>query len=60
MYRPLGIVLTAEKNYGKSKLGDRPMKAVRPVIASNGSHFLQMRSVGPHSTLGRKKDEAIV
>ena len=29
--------------------------AVRPVIASNGVHFLQMRSVGSHSTSGRER-----
>ena len=30
--------------------------AVRPVIASNGVPFLQMRSVGLHTTSGRKKE----
>ena len=30
--------------------------AVRPVIASNGSPFLQMRSVGSHSTSRREKE----
>ena len=30
--------------------------AVRPVIASNGVPFLQMRSVGLHNTSGRKKE----
>ena len=30
--------------------------AVRPVIASNGLPFLQMRSVGSHSTSGREKE----
>ena len=30
--------------------------AVRPVIASNGVPFLQMRPVGSHSTSGRKKE----
>ena len=30
--------------------------AVRPVIASNGVPFLQMRSVGSHSTSGREKE----
>ena len=28
----------------------------RPVIASNGVPFLQMRSVGSHSTSGREKE----
>ena len=32
------ICLTAEENPGKPLLEDRLMKAVRPVIASNGSH----------------------
>ena len=30
--------------------------AVRPVIASNGVTFLQMRSVGSHSTSGKEKE----
>ena len=30
--------------------------AVRPVIASNGAPFLQMRSVGSHSTSGWEKE----
>ena len=30
---------------------------MRPVIASNGAPFLQMRSVGSHSTPGREKEE---
>ena len=32
------------------------MKAVRLVIASNGVPYLQMRSVGSHSTLGMEKE----
>ena len=32
------------------------MKAVRPVIASNGFPSLQMGSVGPHSTSGRENE----
>ena len=39
-----GICLTAEENPRKPQLGNR--RAVRPVIASNGVPFLQMRSVG--------------
>ena len=31
-------------------------RAVRPVIASNGVPFLQMRSGGSHSTSGREKE----
>ena len=30
--------------------------SVRPVIASNGVPFLQMRAVGSHSTSGREKE----
>ena len=33
------------------------MKAMRPVIASNGVPYLQMRSVESHSKSGRKKEE---
>ena len=45
-----GICLTAKKD--PRKLSRRPSDegAVRPVIASNGVPFLQMRSVGTHST----------
>ena len=51
--RSRGICLTAEECPRKSQLGDRLMKgAVRPVIASNGVSFLQMRSVGSHSRSG--------
>ena len=39
------IRLTAEKNRRKPRLGDRLMKVMRPVIASNGVPFLQMKSV---------------
>ena len=34
---------------------ERLMKAMGPVIASNGVHYLQMRLVGSHSTSGREK-----
>ena len=40
-----GIYLTAEENPGKLQLGDRLVKAVRPVIASNGVPCLQMKSL---------------
>jgi hypothetical protein len=33
------------------------MKAVRPVIASNGVSHLKMSSVGSHSTSGREMKE---
>ena len=32
------------------------MKAMRPVIASNEVPYIQMRSVGSHSTSGMKKE----
>ena len=32
------------------------MKALRPVVVSNGVPFLQMRYVGSHSTSGREKE----
>ena len=53
-----GICLTAEQNSRKPQIGDHLMKGlcVRPVIASNGVHFLQMKSVGSHSTSGREKE----
>ena len=40
----------------KSQLVDRLMKALRSVIASNGVPYLQMKSVGLHSTSGRRKE----
>ena len=55
VHRSLGIYLTTEESSGKTKLGDRLMKAVRPVIASNGVPDIQMRSVGLNSTSGRKE-----
>ena len=39
--RSLGIYLPAEENPRKPQLGDRLMKPVRPVIASNEVPFLQ-------------------
>ena len=57
VHRSPGICLIAEENPIKPQLGDRLMKgAVGPVIASNGVHFFQMRSVGSHSTSGREKE----
>jgi len=52
VHRSPGICLTAEENPRKPW---RPSDegAVRPVIASNGVTFLQMRSVGSHSMSGR-------
>ena len=56
VYRSPGICLTVEKIPGKPQLGDHLMKAVRPVIASKGVPYLQMRSVRLHSTSGREKE----
>ena len=44
-----GIYFTTEENPEKPQLGDRLIKAVRPVIASNGIPFIQMGSVGSQS-----------
>ena len=52
VHRSLCISLMAEENHGKLQLEDRLMKGL---IASNGVPFLQMRSVGSHSTSGREK-----
>ena len=45
-----------EENPGEPQLGDRLMKALRPVIASNGVPYFQMRSVGSPGTLGKEKE----
>ena len=55
MHRSPGIYFTVEGNPRKPQLGDRLMKVVRPVIASNGVSYLQMRLVDSHSTPGREK-----
>ena len=52
VHRFPGICPRAEGNPGKPP----DEQAVRPVIASNGTPFLQMRSVGSHSTPGREKE----
>ena len=56
--RSPGICLIAEVKpqleTSASRLSDEG--AVRPVIASNGVPFLQMRSVGSHGTSGREKE----
>ena len=57
VHRSPGICLTAEENPRKTS-ARRPSDegAVRPVIASNGVPFLQMRSVESHNTSGREKE----
>ena len=56
MDRSPGIYRKAEKKNQKT-LARRPSDegAVRPVIASNGVPYLEMMSVGSHSTSGREK-----
>ena len=53
VHRSLGIYLIADETPRKPQLGDRLMKGL---CASNGVPFLQMRSVGSHSTSGREKE----
>ena len=53
VHRSPGTCLNAEENSARRQ-SDKG--AVRPIIASNGVHFLQMRSVGSHSTSGREKE----
>ena len=50
-----GICLTAEENPGKPQLGDCLVKAVQPVIATNGITYLQMNSVGFYCSYGKNK-----
>ena len=50
------ICHTVEENPGKLQLGDHLMKAVQPVISSNGVPYFKMRSVRSHSTSGREKE----
>ena len=56
VHRWTDIYFTDEGNPGKPKLGDRLMKAVRPVIVSNGFSYLQIRYVESQNTSGRVKD----
>ena len=51
-----GIYLMVKENPGKHQLGDHLMKAVRPIIISNGISYLSMTSVGSHSMSGREKE----
>ena len=52
VHRSAGICLTAEEKPRKSQLGDRVMKG----LCNQSSPFIQMRSVGSHSTSGRKEE----
>ena len=56
LHRSPGICLTAEEKPGKRQLGDRLIKAVRPIIASNGAPYLPMKSVRSNRTSGRAKE----
>ena len=53
VHRFLGIYFKAMEILGKPQLGDSLLKAVLPVIASNGVPYLQMTSVGTHITTGK-------
>ena len=55
VHKSLGIYLTAKKT-PKNPARRPSMKAVRPVILSNGVPSLQMRSVVSHSTSGIEKE----
>ena len=55
--RSPGICLTAEETPGKPQLGDHPIKGLCDQSSPQmGSFFLQMRSVGSHSTSEREKE----
>ena len=59
VHRSPCICLTAEENLRKPQLSSRrpsDEEALRPVIASNRVPFLQIWSVGSHSTSGREKE----
>ena len=58
-----GIYLKTVEYPGKPQVGDRLVKAVRPVISLNGVSYLQVRWVGSCSTNRNgkgKKDENIL
>ena len=57
VHKSPGICLTAEENPRKTSASRPPDEgAVRPVIASNGVHFLQMRLIWLYSTSGMEKE----
>ena len=49
------LVFTFTVEARKPQLGDRPKKAVRPFIASDGVLYLQKMSVGSHRTSGGER-----
>ena len=50
VHRYPGTYLTTEESNDKPKLGDRVMKAIWPVIASNLFPYLKMRLVESYRT----------
>ena len=48
--RSPGICFMADETPYKTQLGDCLVKAVRPVVTSNGAPYLQIRSLGSHTT----------
>ena len=57
VHRYPGIYLTAGENSRKPQLGDRLIKGLcDQSYLQMGSLFLQIRSVGSHSTSGREKE----
>ena len=58
VHRSPGIYLTTEENPEKPQLGNRLMKAVQPVIATNEVPYLQMRSIELHrEKQGKDEDQ---
>ena len=56
VHRSPGIYLTTEENPAKPQLVERMMKAIRPVITSNGASFLLTRSTTSYSMSGGEND----
>ena len=55
-HRSPGIYLMTEKNPGKPQLGDRLIKSIRSVIASNELPYLQMTLVGSYNRSGKVRE----
>ena len=60
VHRSPDIYLGADEIIEKRQLGDRLLKAVRTVIASNGVSYHQMMSVGSHISEGEGRKEGKV
>ena len=54
--RSRSICFMTEVDPGIRQLGERLLKATRPVLVSNGVRYLQIKSVGSHSTSGRENE----